>query len=196
MSDEHLPPTTKVEPTAAELAEQVKKLLDTNARLLEESKKNKEKYKLTEAELERIAEENNGKEKDVNKLIEAANKKAEKVANENKKLKSETLNSRIRASLSKVAPDVNDLDDLLNQPKYADILKRAIDVDELTVDDEVVKEYAETVLKVKPYLKKQPDATTMMTKKPGFNVNEKGKGLAEMTSKEIEEMAYKLYGNK
>lgn len=195
MSVEQLPPTTNVEPTAAELAEQLKSVQATNARLLEESKKYKEKSRLTEAELEKLSEDNNGKEKDVNKLIDAERKKSEKIAIENKKLKSETLNSRIRNAVAKYAGDVNDLDDLLNQPKYGDILKRGIDVDELTVDEEAVKEFVAAVLKDKPYLRKQPEATTMMTKKPNFQM-EKGKTLDSMTTKEIEEMAYNLYGKK
>jgi len=195
MPDEHQQQSTNVEPTAAELAEQLKAAQASNARLLEESKKNKEKFRLSESELERLSEETNSKEKDVNKIIETERKKAEKIANENKKLRSETLNSRIRSSLSKYASDVIDVEDLLNQPKYGDILKSGIDIDELTVNDEVMKSYVETVLKDKPYLRKQSDATTMMTKKPGFQF-EKGKTLDDMSSKELQEMAIKLYEKK
>jgi hypothetical protein len=192
MSDEHQPLIPNGTPT---VEEQLKNLQATNARLLEESKKYKEKSRLSESELERLSEETNGKEKDVNKIIDAANKKNEKIANENKKLRSETLNSRIRSVISKYAEGVIDLDDLLNQPKYGDILKKGIDVDELTVDEDIAKSYVEAVLKDKPYLKKQSDATTLLTKRPSFQL-EKGKTLASMTTKEIEEMAINLYGNK
>lgn len=192
MSDEHQSQIPNGTPT---VEEQLKNLQATNARLLEESKKYKEKSRLSESELERLSDEANGKEKDVNKIIDAANKKAEKIANENKKLRSETLNSRIRSVISKYAEGVIDLDDLLNQPKYGDILKKGIDVDELTVDEDIAKSYVEAVLKDKPYLKKQSDATTLLTKRPSFQL-EKGKTLASMTTKEIEEMAINLYGNK
>jgi len=192
MSDEHQPLIPNGTPT---VEEQLKNLQATNARLLEESKKYKEKARLSDSELERLSEETNGKEKDVNKIIDAANKKNEKIANENKKLRSETLNSRIRSVISKYAEGVIDLDDLLNQPKYGDILKKGIDVDELTVDEDIAKSYVEAVLKDKPYLKKQSDATTLLTKRPSFQL-EKGKTLASMTTKEIEEMAINLYGNK
>jgi hypothetical protein len=195
MSDEHQSTIPNGTPTVAELAEQLKNAQATNARLLEESKKHKERARLSDSELERLSEETNGKEKDVNKIIDAANKKAEKIANENKKLRSETLNSRIRSVISKYAEGVIDLDDLLNQPKYGDILKKGIDVDELTVDEDIAKSYVEAVLKDKPYLKKQSDATTLLTKRPSFQL-EKGKTLASMTTKEIEEMAINLYGNK
>jgi hypothetical protein len=198
MSEELQPPNPNGAPqlTLEEMADKLKQFESTNSRLLDENKKFKERAKRSESEYEKVIEEVTGKEKDVNKVIEAERKRIEKLADENKKLRSETLNSKIRSALSRYAGDVNDLDDLLNQPKYADILKRGIDIDELTVDEEVVKEYCETVFKAKPYLKKQEDATKIFTKKPGFNVNEKNKTLDEMKGNEIEDMLHKLYGNK
>lgn len=192
MSDEHQSQIPNGTPT---VEDQLKTLQATNARLLEESKKYKEKSRLSESELERLSEESNGKEKDINKIIDAANKKNEKIANENKKLRSETLNSRIRTVISKYAVGVIDLEDLLNQPKFSEILKKGIDVDELTVDEDVAKSYVEAVLKEKPYLMKQSDATTMMTKKPSFQL-EKGKTIDNMTSKELMDMTINLYGKK
>lgn len=195
MSQEVVDNTPEVEPKAIDYAAELEKLKATNERLLEESKKYKEKYRQVEAEFEKINVETVSKEKDVNKILEAERKKAEKIVNENKKLRAETLNSRLRSSISKFADDVIDLDDLLNQPKFSDILKRGIDADELTVDDDVMKEYVETVLKAKPHLRKQPEATAMLTKKPGFS-SASSKSLDQMTTKEMEELAYKLYGNK
>ena len=195
MSQEVVDNKPEVEPKIVDFDAEIKRLKATNDRLLEESKKHKEKYQQVAAEFEKINEETVGKEKDINKILEAERKKAERIANENKKLKAETLNSRIRSSISKFADDVIDLDDLLNQPKFGDILKKGIDVDELSVDDDVMKEYVETVLKAKPHLRKQPEATTMLTKKPGFSASN-NKSLDQMTTKEMEELAYKLYGNK
>lgn len=197
MSEEVQPNSTNVQkiPTLEELADTVKQLQSTNNRLLDENKKYKERAKRVESEYEKVVEETTGKEKDVNKIIEAERKKADKIAAENKRLKTETLNSRIRAVVGKYASDVNDLDDLLNQPKYGEILKRGIDVEELSVDEDAAKEFVETVLKEKPYLRKQPEATTMMTRKPSFS-QEKSKAIGEMSTKEIEELAHKLYGKK
>lgn len=195
MSQEVVDNKPEVEPKVIDYDAEIKKLKATNERLLEESRKNKEKYQQVAAEFEKISEETVGKEKDINKILEAERKKAERIANENKKLKAETLNSRIRSSISKFADDVIDLDDLLNQPKFGDILKRGIDVEELSVDEDVMKEYVETVLKAKPHLRKQPEATAMLTKKPGFSVSS-SKSLDQMTTKEMEELAHKLYGNK
>lgn len=195
MSQEVVDNKPEVEPKTIDYDAEIKRLKATNERLLEESKKHKEKYQQVSAEFEKISEETVGKEKDINKILEAERKKAERIANENKKLKAETLNSRIRSAISKFADDVIDLDDLLNQPKFGDILKRGIDVDELSVDEDVMKEYVETVLKAKPHLRKQPEATAMLTKKPGFSATS-SKSLDQMTTKEMEELAYKLYGNK
>lgn len=195
MSQEVVDNKPEVEPKIIDFDAEIKRLKATNERLLEESKKHKEKYQQVSAEFEKINEETVGKEKDINKILEAERKKNERVANENKKLKAETLNSRIRSAISKFADDVIDLDDLLNQPKFGDILKKGIDVDELSVDEDVMKEYVETVLKAKPHLRKQPEATAMLTKKPGFS-STSSKSLDQMTTKEMEELAYKLYGNK
>ena len=174
---------------------EVTRLKATNARLLEESRKNKEKYRTVESEFERINDEVAGKEKDINKVLSEKERKLEKISNENKRLKAETLNSRIRTSISKYSDDVVDLDDLLNQPKFAEILKRGIDVEDLTVDDDVMKEYVDTVLKAKPHLRKQSEATTVMTRKPGFSPSQ-NKSIDQMSVKEIEEMAYQLFGKK
>lgn len=195
MSQEVVDNKPEVEPKTIDYDAEIKRLKATNERLLEESKKHKEKYQQVSAEFEKISEETVGKEKDINKILEAERKKAERIANENKKLKAETLNSRIRSAIAKFADDVIDLDDLLNQPKFGDILKKGIDVDELSVDEDVMKEYVETVLKAKPHLRKQPEATAMLTKKPGFSATS-SKSLDQMTTKEMEELAYKLYGNK
>lgn len=195
MSQEVVDTNPEVEQVAIDYKAEYEKSKATNDRLLEESRKNRERAKLADLELQKLSEESNGKEKDISKILEAERKKIDKFASENKKLKAETLNSKIRASISKYAEDVIDLDDLLNQPKFGDILKKGIDVDELTVDDDVMKEYVDTVLKAKPHLRKQPEATTMLTRKPGFSTNT-NKSLDQMTTKEMEELAYKLYGNK
>jgi len=112
-------------------------------------------------------------------------------------MKQKTLQSNIFQTISKYASDVNDIEDLLNQPKYGEILKRGIDADSLSLDEDVAKEYVETVLKAKPYLRRQPEATTMMTRKPSYDPKSGGvKPLDQMSNKEIEETLFKLYGNK
>jgi hypothetical protein len=195
MSQEVAGTNPEVEQTVIDYKAEYEKTKATNDRLLEESRKNRERAKLADLELQKFSEESNGKEKDISKILEVERKKLDKFASENKRLKAETLNSKIRSSISKYAEDVIDLDDLLNQPKFGDILKKGIDVDELTVDDDVMKEYVDTVLKAKPHLRKQPEATTMLTRKPGFSTTT-NKSLDQMTTKEMEELAYKLYGNK
>lgn len=196
MADEGQSQSEQTTVTAEDLAKQLDDLKKTNARLLEESKKYKERAKTIESEVERATEEAMSKEKDVSKLLEAERKRSEKLANDNKSMKQKTLQANIRQSAAKFATDVVDLEDLLNQPKYAEILKRGIDAESLTVDDEVMKEYVEAVLKEKPHFRKQSEATTVMTKKPGYDPKTGNvKPLSQMEPKEIEETLFRLYGN-
>jgi hypothetical protein len=184
-------------PTAEDLAKQLEQLKQTNSRLLEESKKYKEKARSYESEVERATEESISKEKDLSKVLETERKKLEKLLNENKGMKQKTLQANIQNTVARFAGEVNDIEDLLNQPKYGEILKRGIDTDSLTLDEEVAKEYVEAVLKAKPYLRKQPEATTVMTKKPGYDASTgKIKSVDKMDQKEIEETLFRLYGTK
>jgi hypothetical protein len=183
--------------TAEELAKQLEQLKQTNSRLLEESKKYKEKARTYESEVERATEESISKEKDLSKVLESERKRLEKLMTENKSMKQKTLQANIQNTVARFAGEVNDIEDLLNQPKYGEILKRGIDTDSLTLDEEVAKEYVETVLKAKPYLRKQSEATTVMTKKPGYDPSTgKTKPLDQMNAKEIDETLFRLYGNK
>lgn len=180
-----------------DLTKRLEQLEATNRRLLEESKKYKEKAKTYEQEVENATQESLSKEKDLAKVLEAERKRLDKLAKENKEMKQKTLQSNIFQTVAKYASDVNDIEDLLNQPKYGEILKRGIDADSLSLDEEVAKEYVETVLKAKPYLRKQPEATTMMTKKPGYDSKTGNiKPVDNMSAKEIEETLFRLYGNK
>jgi hypothetical protein len=180
-----------------DLSSELEKLKATNARLLEESRKYKERAQRIEQEYEQKSEEELSKEKDVNKVLEAERKRVEKLARENKEIKQKTLQANIFNTVSKFARDVNDLEDLLNQPRFADVLKKGIDKDNLTLDEDVAKEYVETVLSAKPYLRKQPEATTVMTKKPRYDGSSTGtKPLDQMSAKEIEETLFSLYGKK
>lgn len=198
MSDEGQASKTEESKTSGDdLLKRLEQLEATNKRLLEESKKYKEKAKNYESEVERATEESISKEKDLSKVLEAERKRIEKLSSENKSMKQKTLQANIFNTVAKYASDVNDIEDLLNQPKYGEILKRGIDTDSLSLDEEVAKEYVETVLKAKPYLRKQPEATTVMTKKPGFDPNTgKIKSVDSMSAKEIEETLFRLYGNK
>lgn len=185
------------QPTLEDLQKQFEQLKQTNARLLDESKKYKEKARSYEMEFEKVSEETLSKEKDLTKVLEAERKKLERLAKENKDMKQKTLQSNIYQTIAKYATDVIDVDDLLNQPRYGEILKKGIDADSLSLDEEVAKEYVETVLKAKPHLKKQPEATTLLTKKPAYDPNSgKLKSVDQMDAKEIEQTLFHLYGKK
>lgn len=198
MSEEVLNTNPEVE-KPINLEDKLTKLEQTNARLLEESRKNKERARQLEAETKRLEAEREeqlmSKEKDVSKVLELERKKVEKFSNETKKLKHEILQGRIRQAVSKYATNVVDIEDVLNQPQYFEILKRGIDQEELTVSEESVKEYVETVLKAKPHYIAKPEATTVMTKKPSYSFSKNG-DWRSLETKEIEKLALELYGDK
>lgn len=181
------------------LEETLKKMEQTNSRLLEESKRNKERARQLEAELKQrdaeIESQVLTKEKDLSKVLELERKAKEKTYNENKKLRNEILQNNIRQTVAKFAVNVVDLDDLLNQPKYFDILKRGIDQDSLTVEEDCAKEYVETVLKNKPHYIAKPEATTVMTKKPSYSVTNSG-DWRNLSDKELKELAFQLFEKK
>jgi len=178
-----------------DINERLAQLEQTNKRLLDESKKWKERYQQTAEVIESKETEIISKEKDINKRLEMEQKAREKAAKEAAELKYQLLQQNIQNTVSKYAKDVNDIEDLLNQPRYAEILKRGIDKESLSLDEEVAKEYVETVLKSKPYLRKAPDATTVMTSKPSYKQGG-AINLDAMTDKEIEQMLFEQYGNK
>lgn len=178
--------------TLEELKKQVETLQQTNARLLDESKKYKSKSKESMTELERIQQEILEKEGDAQKLLEAERKKAAQLAEDNKKIKAKTMKANMMATLSRYATDVYDLDDLVNQPKYFEILQKGLNEDTLELEEEAAKTYIKTVLEAKPWLKKATQVPGAITSRPGA-VGVKPKSLGDMSATEIEEQLKKLF---
>lgn len=179
----------------AALLERLDKLEATNKRLLEESKGFKEKYKSVASEVEEKEKKIALEKGDLQKLLDMERAKLQEVTNDAQKLRESVLKSTIRQTVGKYAVDVYDHDDLLNQPNFSHILKEAIDPENLTVDEDKVKEYVSEVLKAKPYMKKNPNMPGVVTKKPGMSNGSGSKSVEQMSGKEIEDLIRKNFSN-
>lgn len=149
-----------------EVLKRIEQLESTNKRLLDESKNWKgqaSEYKLKLDEVEKNKVNQSGDDK---ALLEYEKKQREKIENENKKLKSKTLEQQIRNVVGKYAKDVHSLDDVLNQSQFKQILKDGIDPENLTVDEDAAKDYVNKVLEAKPWLKKNSQQAAVDTSKP------------------------------
>lgn len=177
------------------LLERIEKLEATNKRLLEESKGFKEKYKSVATEVEEKEKKIALEKGDLQKLLEMERNKVQQVSGEAQKLRESVLKSTIRQTVAKHAVDVHDHDDLLNQPSFSHILKEAIDPENLTVDEDKVKEYVTEVLKAKPYMKKNSQMPGVVTKKPGMANGSSQKTVEQMTGKEIEDLIRSKFAN-
>jgi len=149
-----------------EVLKRVEQLESTNKRLLDESKNWKNqatdfKSKLEETEKTKIAQSGDEKAQ-----LEYEKKQREKVENENKKLKSKTLDQAIRSKVSGIAKNVHSLDDFMNQPQFTHFLKAGIDPDALTIDDDAVKNYVNAVSEAKPFLLKNTQQAGVDTSRP------------------------------
>ena len=115
-----------------------------------------------------------------------ARKEAEAVKSDNQKLRESVLKGAVKSVVAKVAGDVHDVDDLLNQPQYSHILKEALDGENLTVDETKAKSYVEAVLKDKPWLKKSPGMAGAVTQKPGASKGQKS--ISELSTEELKKL--------
>jgi hypothetical protein len=169
------------------LSEQLEALKATNARLLDESRQAKEKYKNANSLIEQTERERLEKEGNFQGLLEQERKRAEKLEIENKGVKQKVLKSNIQATLAKYAGEVHNLDDIFNQPSFSHILNKGINAEELTLSEDVAKEYLNAIFIEKPYLKKATQNTSVITNKPSYQANDgQMKPLNEMKVDEIE----------
>lgn len=168
----------------SEVQKRYEELLESNKRLLEESKSHKTKASEYKSRLEAKEKEEIEKSGDLAKLLEHERKEKEKIADEAKKLKSTTLDQKVREFVSKHGKDVHDIDDLLNQPKHRGILLAGIDKENLTVDENAVKNYVNAVLSEKPWLKKHLAQEGVDATKPGGSGAQKN--LSSLSDKELD----------
>jgi archaellum component FlaC len=161
-----------------EVMKRLEQLESSYNRVLEESKGHKSKAQEYKSKLEEIEKKGVEASGDLAKQLEYERKTKEKIESENKKLKTETLNERIRATVGKYAKEVHSIDDLLNQPGYKKILTDGIDPENLTVNEDAAKNFVNAVLNDKPWLKKNVSQAGVDTTKPSAGV--KGADVGEV----------------
>ena len=176
---------------------QAKKADDVNARLLEESKRNKAKaneYKSQLAELEEFKRQKLEEEGNYKTLLQQANDKLKAKEEESRALRRTTLQGNIVSTISRFASDVVDLDDLLNQPKFKSIIEEGLDEESLSLTDEAAQKYIKIVLDAKPHLRKSVIApATHKNGKPVYVEKEtKEKSWQDMNEKERADYKIKL----
>lgn len=170
-----------------EVLKRIEQLESTNKRLLDESKSWKNQATELKSKFEEAEKSKVEKSGDQNAQLEYERKQREKIENENKKLKSKTLEDRIRSTVAKYAKDVHSLDDVLNQSQFKEILKNGIDPENLTIDDDAAKDFVNKVLEAKPWLRKNVSQPGVDTTKPSGK-KAAGTDLSKLSSKEIADL--------
>lgn len=170
---------------------------DVNARLLEESKRNKAKLQAANAmlkELESFKTQKLEEDGNYKKLLDQANEKLKLKDEESRTLKQKTLKGNITSTIARFANDVVDLEDLLNQPKFKSIIEDGLDEESLSLTDEAAQAYVKAVLEAKPHLKRPGTVVaTQKNGKPVFVEKEvKEKTWAEMSARERESEKIRL----
>lgn len=176
---------------------QQKKSDDVNARLLEESKRNKAKageYKAQLAELEEFKRLKLEEEGNFKTLLQQANEKLKAKDEESKVLRQKTLKGNIVSTITRFANDVVDLEDLMNQPKFKSIIEEGLDEENLGLTDEAAEKYVKAVLDAKPHLRKASNAVVLQKNgKPVYVEKDvKEKSYGEMSPKEKADLRAKL----
>lgn len=172
----------------SEVMKRIEQLESANKKLLDESKNLKiqaSDYKSKLDEAEKTRAEKSGDEKS---LLEYEKKKREQIESENKKLKSKTLESQIRATVGKYAKDAHSLDDLLNQAQFKEILKAGIDPENLTVDEDAAKDYVNKVFEAKPWMRKNSSQAGVDATKPNGKKISNAIDYKKLSSKEIADL--------
>lgn len=155
-------------PSVEQLLSKLEALQKTNERLIDEHRKAKQSNASYREMIEQVERKKLETDGNLSSQLEYERKKNAELQQAYSEIKQKTLKTNIINTFMKVAPDVNDIDDLLNQPKFSHLLKDAIDEESLSVNEEMAQLYKNEVLNAKPWLKKQSQKVGAVTTKPSF----------------------------
>lgn len=155
-------------PSVEQLLSKLEALQKTNERLIDEHRKTKQSNASYREMIEQVERKKLETDGNLSSQLEYERKKNAELSQAMSEIKQKTLKTNIINTFMKVAPDVNDIDDLLNQPKFSHLLKDAIDEESLSVNEEMAQLYKNEVLNAKPWLKKQSQKVGAVTTKPSF----------------------------
>ena len=151
-----------------QLAARVEMLQKTNERLIDEHRKAKQSNANYRDMLDKVERQKVEADGDLAKQIEYEKKRNAELEQALSATKQKTLKTNIYNVFMKIAPEVNDIDDLLNQPKFSHILKDGIDEENLTINEDVAEKYKGIVLEAKPWMKRSSQKVGAVTTKPSF----------------------------
>ena len=151
-----------------QLMAKVEALQKTNERLIDEHRKAKQSNAGYRDMLDKVERQKLEADGDLSRQLEYERKRNSELEQSLSTTKQKTLKTNIYNTFLKIAPDVNDIDDLLNQPKFAHILKDSIDEENLTINEDGALTYKSMVLEAKPWLKKSSQKVGAVTTKPSF----------------------------
>jgi hypothetical protein len=143
-------------------------LQKTNERLIDEHRKAKQSNANYRDMLDKVERQKVEADGDLAKQIEYEKKRNAELEQALSATKQKTLKTNIYNVFMKIAPEVNDIDDLLNQPKFSHILKDGIDEENLTINEDVAEKYKGIVLEAKPWMKRSSQKVGAVTTKPSF----------------------------
>jgi HPt (histidine-containing phosphotransfer) domain-containing protein len=173
---------------------ELEKLKATNNRLLAESQEWKARFKDEMAAKERATKEQLEKDGNLKGLAEQLQKENQKLKEELGSTRSKVLKANIRSKVARFAGEVHDLEDVLNQPQFKDVLQTGIDQENLELNDDAAKNYVSEVLKAKPWLRKAPGPMNVNTNKPASSTSS-GASFSEMSLEELKKYAIQNFKN-
>lgn len=169
---------------SADVDQRLKDLEASNQRLLSESKQWKEKYQTAAQQREAEERAKLEKEGDLKTVLQRVEAEKNDVLKQLNQTKGKVLRENIRTTLLKIAPDVYDVDDLVNQPQFKDILESGVDKESLELSMEQAKVFAQKVKETKPHLFKPANGMGINTDRPGSTAGQTGNGSQDFKSME------------
>jgi hypothetical protein len=168
----------------ADIDQRLKELEASNQRLLSESKQWKEKYQTAAQQREAEERAKLEKEGDLKSVLQRVEQEKDQALKELSQTRGKVLRENIRTTLLKIAPDVYDVDDLVNQPQFKDILESGVDKDKLELSTEQAKVFAQKVKESKPHLFKPTNGMGVNTDRPGSGAGTSGNGSQDFKAME------------
>lgn len=179
-------------PTAQELMKQLEDFKSTNARLLDENYKTKQKFKevrdkweeMEQVRKEKLTAEERVKEME-NELIQKQQLIEQREAN--------LFESNVKSMIGSIAKDAYNVESLIAMKQYKDLLE--LDVDGINVTLESAESFVNTLREKEPYLFKKQSIPSMETggpkrEAPSIDVNEKianGVSIKSLSTQELRE---------
>jgi len=179
----------------SEVLKRIEQLESTNNRLLDQSKKWKDQaadFKSKFDEAERLKVESSG---DAKAQVDYERKQREKVLEDYKKLREKTLDQSIRSAVTKYAKDAHNHDDIINRREFRDSVKTGIDPENMTVNEDVIKDAVNLVLEKYPYLNKNTQQVGVDSTKPNYKSVSNKSDFSGKSSAEIMQIAKQTFGN-